>query len=192
MSGKRMIITAFMFSAVFVIAFGILFHMSGPLVSYIAGTPLKAFIHYRWDDVSKDGDRSVRAELEYKNDKFLINVSGNGEMMDFDSNEKQIAWHELQSMTTGWYLQPELIDIGDGITYIGAYSFSDYSLLKQVNLPRSLTRIGRYAFLNCSDLDKVIYNGTIEEWNSVKCENGWKDGCAVKRIECTDGFQKVD
>lgn len=137
-------------------------------------------------------DKSVEAVLEWENNQFIISVSGSGEMMDFDSYESQIAWHELQDMSTGWFLQPNMVIIENGISYIGKYAFSDYSLLKQINLPHSLEKIGNYAFLNCIALNKVVYDGTIEEWNMIICEDGWKDGSAIKEIKCIDGIQQID
>ncbi len=53
------------------------------------------------------------------------------------------------------------------VTSIKATGFKDCSKIKAVVIPDSVTSIGNNAFLYCSGLTSVYYNGTAEEWNSI-------------------------
>ncbi len=61
--------------------------------------------------------------------------------------------------------------IGDGVTKIGNYAFYNCSGLTSVTIPNSVTSIGDYAFYGCSGLTSV----TIP--NSVKSICAWAFGC---------------
>ena len=50
-----------------------------------------------------------------------------------------------------------VVDIPEGITIIGDYSFSQCMGLKEIKFPKSLTSIGTQSFENCSSLEKVDF-----------------------------------
>ncbi|MBQ1847639.1 MAG: leucine-rich repeat domain-containing protein [Clostridia bacterium] len=60
----------------------------------------------------------------------------------------------------------ERLVLAPGLTEIGSWNFSESSLLKEVFLPKSVTKLGACAFLR-SGVEKVYYEGTEEEWNNV-------------------------
>ena len=53
------------------------------------------------------------------------------------------------------------IIIGDGITRIGGYAFFNCSALTSVTIPNSVTTIGEYAFFNCSALTSVTIPNSV-------------------------------
>ena len=58
--------------------------------------------------------------------------------------------------------------IPEGVTKIGDYAFSDCSSLTSVTIPEGVTRIGAWAFKNCSSLTSVtIPEGVTEIGNSA-------------------------
>ena len=64
--------------------------------------------------------------------------------------------------------------------------------LKTVVLPRGLTSIGSRAFYQCTSLEKIIYTGTVEEWNNISIPaygNTYLNGVP---IQCIDGITYTD
>ena len=76
-----------------------------------------------------------------------LSISGRGEMYDFSSYRKQ-PWSNFRQGIKN-------ISLPDGITNIGAGSFSGCSALTQVDIPNSVTSIGNQAFVECSALTQV-------------------------------------
>ncbi len=57
------------------------------------------------------------------------------------------------------------------VASIGEYSFRRSSNLISIEIPNSVTSIGVDAFVNCSWLVNVYYNGTIEDWCNITFSN---------------------
>ncbi len=64
------------------------------------------------------------------------------------------------------------ITIPDGITQIDRLTFSICQNLKSVTLPDSLTSVEWSAFSYCENITDVYYEGSVEEWRSIKFEDG--------------------
>ncbi len=65
------------------------------------------------------------------------------------------------------------IIIPNSVTNIGYYSaFSDCSSLTNITIGNSVTSIGDLTFENCYRLDKVYYNGSIEDWCNINFADG--------------------
>ena len=77
--------------------------------------------------------------------------------------------------------------IKDGTVSIEDFVLSNYKKLKSVTIPNSIKYIGRKAFAGCVELSNFIYNGTIEEWNSIKKMAAWNYGALFDKIICLDG-----
>ena len=82
-----------------------------------------------------------------------LSISGRGEMYDFSSYRKQ-PWSNFRQGIKN-------ISLPDGITNIGAGSFSGCSALTQVDIPNSVTSIGNQAFVECSALTQVILSNSV-------------------------------
>ena len=77
----------------------------------------------------------------------VLTISGTGEMKDYPTYD-----------SVPWYSQRDNIkdvQILDGVTSIGEYSFYDCSSLTSVNIPDGVTHIGDWTFCNCSSLTSV-------------------------------------
>ena len=153
--------------------------------NFIIRTPLKKLAHCEWD-ISSNQDNSTTAVLYWKDGGYTIKISGQT-MIDFDCTENQIAWHLLQNESTGWYIQPQNIVLEEGVSNIGKYSFADLSSIERVVIPKTITTIDDYAFLNCLEIETINYNGTIEEWNAIILGKGWNKGTRINQIICTNG-----
>lgn len=73
----------------------------------------------------------------------MLTISGTGEMADWDSGS--IPWYWNKSSI-------KYVVIENGVSSIGAYSFSNCSNIVSIEIPNSVERIGNLAFLNCSSL----------------------------------------
>lgn len=90
----------------------------------------------------------------------------------------------------------EHIVIEEGIEDIGPFTFSGCHNLTTVELPHSMQVIGKETFAYCVNLNKIIYNGTYEEFGDIDFETDWLtngDGTIhTYTLICTDGTYIVD
>ena len=64
------------------------------------------------------------------------------------------------------------LEIPETVTSIGDDQFYGFKDLVSITIPSSVTSIGFSAFYDCSSLQDVYYNGTIEDWCKIKF-GGW-------------------
>lgn len=73
-------------------------------------------------------------------------VEGNGKMASYGFRTSPLGDY-ADSITS--------VNIKNGITYIGAYSFYGCSLIESIEFPDSVTGIGSDAFLSCTNLSRI-------------------------------------
>lgn len=73
--------------------------------------------------------------------------------------------------------------VPNDITYISQYAFFG-SNVKTVTIPTSVTRIKDSALRTLS-INKVIYEGTKDQWDAIIKESYWKEDAALL-VSCTD------
>ncbi len=89
-----------------------------------------------------------------------LTINGTGNMWDFPDSSS-VPWEAMRSEITQ-------LSISDGVTSIGEYAFSRFSMLPSVVLPNSIKRIGEQAFYGCTKLtDVTIPAGTTSIDNSL-------------------------
>ena len=99
----------------------------------------------------------------------------------------------------------------DSIEVIGNYAFSGCSSLHNVKLPRNLKKLGVQAFnectslssveipvgvtsidnnvfKDCTNLSKIIYEGTIEQWQAISFGTNWNLNTGEYTIYCNNGI----
>lgn len=79
------------------------------------------------------------------------------------------------------------IAIPDSVTHIGTNAFSDSLQLVEVNLGAGLENVNGYAFSGCTNLTKITYAGTMEQWNAITFGNGWKSRVPATEVICSNG-----
>lgn len=84
-------------------------------------------------------------------------------------------------------LEAKTITIPEGFKEIRV-GFSDCVNLKTIYLPSTITKIGEYALTNCMRLDKIVFNGTKEQWRAIELDDHWNYCAPALGIECTDGY----
>ena len=58
-------------------------------------------------------------------------------------------------------------------------------MIEEITLPNTIQNIKGLSFVGCTSLSKIIYNGTVEEWNSIEKEENWINKNIL--IVCTNG-----
>ncbi len=79
------------------------------------------------------------------------------------------------------------VTIGSGVTSIGYKAFYNCSGLTSVTIGSGVMSIGWWAFSGCGGLTKIIFEGTITEWNNIKKETSWAYGTGNYTVYCTNG-----
>ncbi len=122
----------------------------------------------------------------------------------------------LQQENGVYYVDKWVVDCDSSVTItlrtttvgIGDSAF-EYSNLKSISIPNSITSIGRYAFYRCdsltsitigseiasigdyafsySSLKSITFNGTKAEWESIEKGLYWDSNTGNYTIHCTDG-----
>ena len=79
------------------------------------------------------------------------------------------------------------VNIPNSVTSIGWEAFFNCRGLISVTIPNSVTSISGYAFQLCTNLTSLIYEGTIEQWNSISKGAGVFQGTPLTKVTCSDG-----
>ena len=85
-------------------------------------------------------------------DDGVLTISGKGEMDDYSVPYNSAPWR---------YFGVKRIIIGNRVTTIGEYAFSECSSLTSVTIPNSVTTIGDKAFSDCSSLTSVTIGNSV-------------------------------
>ena len=88
-------------------------------------------------------------------DNGLMTVEGTGDMYDY-------GYSVIENTVPPWYYQKiSKLQIGDGVTSIGACAFRNLGLSGEITLPESVEKIGDYAFCLNSSLEKVVMGSKV-------------------------------
>ena len=97
-----------------------------------------------------------------------------------------------RSLSIGGTALPEILQIPDGVTSIGAFAFYRCNTLRLINLPASVTEIGENAFRLCNKVKGIFYAGSDAEWDALTQGSGWNSGITSFIFETasvySDGF----
>ena len=92
--------------------------------------------------------------------------------------------------STAWLAyktQIKNVVIGNGITKIGNYAFRDCTLLANIRIPASVISIGSYAFSGCSSLETVYYKGTT----APNCTSNAFSGTGVSLVNVPTDYSET-
>ena len=96
----------------------------------------------------------------FDNETGKLTIYGEGEMYHDNWYGSSVPWKSEKSNIKS-------VDILEGVTNVGSWSFQGCDALTSVTLPNSITDIGEYAFMGCSKLTNI----TIP--NSATTIGGW-------------------
>ena len=91
-----------------------------------------------------------------------LEISGTGNMANYSSYNR--PWEDSKDLIT-------TVNIGNGVTSIGDYAFSDFHKLAKVSIPYGITKIGTYAFEYCSSLTSVAIPNSVTSIGSSTFKN---------------------
>ena len=125
------------------------------------------------DDITVDGTMIIDSN-EYLNGNLvisnLITVIDEGPFSGPTLGISEISFEKYSQLTT-----------------IGDYAFLDNTSLSRITLPSSLTYIGKSAFEYTRDLEIIIFEGTIEQWNNIVKGSNWNQDSSVTEVVCSNG-----
>lgn len=79
------------------------------------------------------------------------------------------------------------ITIPDGVCALPDLAFHSCSSLHTVTLGKGITRIGGLAFAECTSLKRIVFKGSIAEWNAIQKYDEWDKGTPDYTVYCVDG-----
>lgn len=80
----------------------------------------------------------------------------------------------------------ESIAVPDGVKRLEHYALTGIEGLKEVTLPSSLTYIGAYLFGYYPKLERIEFEGTVEQWKKISVDDRWYNGKAYS-VVCSNG-----
>ena len=85
-------------------------------------------------------------------DEGVLTITGTGKMQDWEYNNYS-PWRSDKSI--------KQVVIGDGVTTIGGFAFTNCSSLTSITIPNSVTTIGKSAFYGCSSLTSITIPNSV-------------------------------
>ena len=82
----------------------------------------------------------------------VLNITGTGDMENYSYSSA--PWYSYRSSI-------EILEIGNSVTSIGNYAFSECTLLTSVTIGCSVKSIGSYAFYYCNSLKSVTIGNSV-------------------------------
>lgn len=73
----------------------------------------------------------------------------------------------------------------DGETVVEVGGFRETDMVRSITIPVSVTYIS--SFSNCSELTRIVYEGTVAEWNAIRFGKNWLNPLSHITVYCTDG-----
>ncbi len=132
---------------------------------------------------------------EYKNGQYY-GTSNNPYMIlvqAIDTNANTFEIHPntkiIASYSLSWTAIRNII-IPEGIESIDYWAFYK-SDINTITLPSTLKCIYSGAFDVCYSLSTIIFNGTVEQWNSIYLVEGWNEDIAATQVQCINGTVEI-
>ena len=159
-------------------------------VHYIKAIPASfCYTFLQWSDGNTDNPRQVPISSNASYTAQFSSVKGGtcGANVTWNLNcdgELTISgtgdMYDYNSSTIPWYLEKDDIQsvrIGNGVTRIGNYAFYQCSALSSVTMGSSVTAIGTYAFAYCAKIPSIIIGDHV-----TTIGNSAFYGCRMKTI----------
>lgn len=89
----------------------------------------------------------------------VLTITGTGPMENYSQNGKQLWYDKMTEISS--------VVIEEGVTTIGERAFYGAKNMVSISIPSTIKKIGLGAFLNCSALKNIDYNGSLSDWRKI-------------------------
>ena len=103
-------------------------------------------------------------EVSWKVQDHTLTFYGTGSMYNSYQNGAYVPWYGSRSSIKN-------VVIEEGVTNIGKNAFSKCSLLQKIEIPKSVTRINKFAFYSLTKFNDIFYCGDEESWNKIAIDS---------------------
>lgn len=79
------------------------------------------------------------------------------------------------------------VELSEGVSSIGEMAFAYCTHLEEFTMPSTVRSIGRRAFENNKDIERIIFGGTREEWKTIEFGSEWAYTSHIEKIFCSNG-----
>ncbi len=118
-------------------------------------------------------------DLTWVLENGTLTISGTGRM--YENQEDGVPWHDFREQIVS-------VDLPQGLTSIGRYSFKNCINLTSVTIPNSVTSIGGHAFFKCYSLASV----TIPEGVTRIGGSAFYKCSSLESVTIPSGVTKID
>ena len=77
------------------------------------------------------------------------------------------------------------------VNYIGRRTFYNCEYIESIVLPNTIKSIECSAFEGCISLASISFDGTKQQWDSIKKGEDWNKSILAKIVHCTDGDVEI-
>ena len=109
-------------------------------------------------DAATEGSCGAEAVWEYDENTKTLEIGGFGAMDNYTTTNPA-PWNAYKAEIT-------TLNIGEGITKLGDFSFYELTALTSVSLPRTLTSLGEQNLAKCSSLESITVNSENTVYDS--------------------------
>lgn len=95
---------------------------------------------------------------------------------------------EIASKTLVQGCQSTVIADDGSVERIGRQAFYGMTPITRMEIPSSITAIGAEAFLGCTSLGEIVFDGSCDEWAQIDKFASSFDSTVFYTVRCTDGF----
>ncbi len=114
----------------------------------------------------------------------------NGTFSDCTSLVRCIMPNTLTSIGAGAFQNCtgiQTFELPGALTEFESYALRGCSRLKYIHIPHGIESLPSQLCSGCSELDRIVYDGTIAEWNAIEKDAFWLDDSVNPAVHCTDG-----
>ena len=111
--------------------------------------------------------------------RAILNVDENG-TLESATSIREIGWGIVANYSAEFLVGKLVID--DSVTRIGFYAFWNCSSLTSITIPEGVTSIEQEAFKDCSNLTTINYKGTEANWNAISKGADWVKGTPSDKV----------
>ena len=131
------------------------------------------------DDVYVHGGNDISAEESYARKQRMKQVTKVVFLLNITKVGANACWFADNLV---------VVDIPEGITSIGDFSFTNCISLKEIKFPKSLISIGRYSFANCSSLEQVdLLHTNVQELGTY----AFQSCTSLREMKVPDSLQTL-